>query len=88
MGRSIMQKVFGDLLAEMMREQSCIEDCLEQMKIHMRKGNYEIADDRCRDVQRSLRRLENIKRSMSKINKVFELKQRGVSVEVVKRRVQ
>lgn len=83
-----MQKVYRDLLAEMMREQSCVEDCLEQMKIHMRKGNYEIADDRCRDIQRSLRRLENIKRKMARRNKVLELNQRGVSVEVVKRHVQ
>lgn len=83
-----MQKVSDDLLAEMIREQSCIEDCLEQMKIHMRRGNYEIADDRCRDVQRSLRRLEHIKRKMTRRNKVLELNQRGVSVEVVKRHVQ
>ncbi|MFJ5771430.1 hypothetical protein [Psychrobacillus sp. NPDC093180] len=83
-----MHKVSGDLLAEMMSEQSCIEDCLEQMKIHMRKGNYDLADDRCRDVQRSFRRLENIKRKMERRNKVIEFNQRGVSVEVVKRRVQ
>lgn len=83
-----MQSLSNDLLLEMMREQSCVEDCLEQMKIHMRNGNYDLADERCLDVQRSFRKMENIKRKMTKRKKVFELNQRGVSVEVVKRLVQ
>lgn len=77
----------NDLLSEMMREQSCVEDCLEQMKIHMRNGNYDLADDRCHDVKRSLKRLENLKTKMAWRKKVFELTKRGVSVEVVKRHV-
>ncbi|WP_313891150.1 hypothetical protein [Psychrobacillus sp.] len=60
-------------LSEVMLEQACIEDCLEQMKINMRNGDYDLANDRCLDVQRSFRRLEYIQQKLPPVREVRRL---------------
>ena len=84
----LMEKVLDDeLLLEIAKEESCIEDLFEQVKIHMRLGNYELAKERSVDIQKSFKRLESIQRKFKRRKLVLELTTLGFNAKVVKRHV-
>lgn len=77
----------NDLLLEIIKEESCIEDLFEQIKIHMHFGDYELAMERSIDIQKSFNRLELIQQKIRRHNLVSELTKDGFNVKVVKRLV-
>lgn len=68
---------------EVAKEECCIEDCLEVVKLHMRRGEFDLAVERCKDIQNSFRKIIKINKKYTLLQTVNELKLRGVQIETV-----
>lgn len=65
-----MSKVVEDeVFLEIMKEESCIEDCIEMIKVYVNRGNYDFAKERCKDVQKSLDKLSQLQKSILEIKR-------------------
>lgn len=83
----MVQKITDDVYLEAIKEECCIEDCLEVVKIYMKNGDYNLAFERCNDIKKSLKKLDSLQRKMSIRKTVIQLNQHNVNVEVVNRDV-
>lgn len=70
---------------EVSKEECCIEDCLEVVKVHMRRGEFDLAVERCKDIQNSFRKIIKINKKYTLHNTIAELKLQGVQIDTVMR---
>lgn len=74
---------------EIAKEQSCIEDLLVRITIHIKRGDYQLASERGNDMQKSIKKIEHLKQQQEN-NRNFasiieRLAAKGILVEAVKR---
>lgn len=74
-----MRKLYSiDDDLEVKKEECCIEDVLEVIKVHMKRGEHDLAIARCIDAQNSIQRVQNIHSKYSTHSVVIELSERKI----------
>ena len=67
------------------REQTCIDDLSDVIKLHAKAGRINIAKQLERDLHNSLDQLEKLHKKKELWTTVADLNQRGILVQVVKK---
>ncbi|MCL1701590.1 hypothetical protein [Lysinibacillus sp. Bpr_S20] len=73
---------------QIQREQVCIDDLMAEIKIHVQKGQINIAIQRDKDLHNSLKQLEKLHEQKRLWITVEVLNRRGVLAKVVKKVVE
>ncbi|WP_431811901.1 hypothetical protein [Lysinibacillus sp. FW12] len=73
---------------EIKRQQACIDDLMAEIKIHVQKGQINIAMQRDKDLHNSLKQLETLHERKRLWITAEVLKKRGILVQVVKKGVE
>ncbi|MEK3996717.1 hypothetical protein MKY29_18545 [Psychrobacillus sp. FSL K6-2365] len=81
------QQELDNLATKIVKEKSCVEDCLTLIQVYMVRGEYEQAISHCEDTIKSLKELVALEWKHSRHQKVNDLNAQGFHIKVVKRSV-